>query len=382
MVAIQAVRGNGILAHAKNARDEYQKAQTDEEEMLDMLNDAITGQSLKETWKLSADGSEVTKGSVTLKIGDYVNYTPKPEKSTYESSKLGQDYTGSTSNSSTTLETESNLKWRVLGVDGNGCLTLISDQKTSKNIYFSNAKGYNNGVYILNDICKTLYSNTELGVTARSLTIEDIEAGFSEEGKNKRNEYKTSDVTYGNPKTYTSNLQYPVIYAEEKGSGISSTSVREDGIGGSIPFYTTEDELKTKPKRQGEEAANTSKESDTASSNLTCTQTYYYLSKDKQYFKSEEFMNLIFPTSGYYWLASRYVSCDSDYAYFGLRRVYSSRVLGYGLFYSDGNADNDVSAVRPVVSLGSDIKVTKCTSESTDSSATDEAHMHQLSKAN
>ncbi len=310
-------------------------------------------------WKLNEDGNSVSSESknVTLNIGDYVDYKPEPETTTYESTKLGKDYTGSTSNSSNL--TTDDLKWRVLGVDTKGCLTLVSDMPDSKNgyIYFEGAKGYNNGVYILNDICEKLYSNTKLGIKARSITIEDIEAGFDEEGKKARDEYKnTSNTQYGKTKTYGSSLNYPVIYKEEKGSGVGTTTVKETGIEGSDPFYKTENELTNKTDN---------KESDTATSNLTCTQTYYYfISTPENYCKNKEFYNMIFKTNTYYWLASRYVDCTSSYAYFELILVGDTNLNGIDLFSSDADPSGSNHSLRPVVSLGSNIEIQTVTDNS------------------
>ena len=87
-------------------------------------------------WAQDTEGNIKYEGKDSgIKIGDYVNYTPSPETTTYESTKLGQDYTGSSSNGSDGLTTDKTLKWRVLGVDTRGCLTLISDQPTERVLF-------------------------------------------------------------------------------------------------------------------------------------------------------------------------------------------------------------------------------------------------------
>ena len=309
-------------------------------------------------WAEDTEGNIKYEGKDSgIKIGDYVNYKPVPETTTYESSKLGKNYTGSSSNGSDGLTTDKTLNWRVLGVDAKGCLTLISDKPTTKDVYFEGAKGYNNGVYILNDICKTLYSNTELGVTARSITIEDIEAGFSPTGETERDNYNKdsdSNTQYGktNETPYSSNKTYPVIYKAENGSGIDTTSVKTDGIGVSDPYYS-EDTLPI-----GDEQTDTA----TADSRLTCKQTYYLLetSDTTKYCKNDKFYEMIFKTNTYYWLASRDVSCSSSYAFFALRVVRSARLDSSSLFCSDGyNTYGSDNYLRPVVSLGSNISIEK-----------------------
>ncbi len=290
-----------------------------------------------------------------LKIGDYVDYTPTP--AIYPADKLGADYTGYANTGDLTTDTD--LKWRILGVDEKGCLTIISDKPTSKTVSFQDAKGYNNGVYILNDICKTLYSSTDLGVSARSLTIEDVEGGFSPTAEAERDSFTDTDsnTKYKQPYTYTgSSAQYPAIYAKENGSGIGVEEANQDkgrktdGIGGSEAFYN-ENQLSRKPD---------DKESDSAE-NLTCTQTDYRFDSDPTtYCKNDKFYEMIFNTGTYYWLASRCVDCSSSIALFNLHTVDRTTLGAISMFHSDGDTSGYYIYLRPAVSLGSDIKLTLC----------------------
>ncbi len=326
------------------------------------------GSTSSEKWELAENGNTATSGEATVNIGDYVNYTPT--SSTYSLDKLDADYTGSTSNTSD-LTTQTELKWRILGVDKNGCLTIISDKPTSNAVYFQGAKGYNNGVYILNDICKTLYSRTDWGVNARSLTIEDVEGGFSPDAETARNSYinTNSNTKYNQPFTYRDRTaNYPVIYAQENGSGIGVDDANQDegrktnGIGVSEPYYDEEDLV---DKNDGIE-------SDSAEY-LTCTQTYYYLSSPAC--KSRNFYDMIFSSDASYYLASRGVCFISDWACFGLRVVDKDNLDGCHMFTSDTDAICHSYYLRPVVSLGPDITLTTC------SDANSADNPHKLSKA-
>ena len=167
-----------------------------------------------------------------LQVGDYVAYTPGSEtKSSYPLAASESGYS-----TDQTINKE-NLSWRVLSINNNGTVDLISAAPTSKYIYLRGALGYNNGVYLLNDISAKLYSNNSLGVTARSLTIEDVEKHMTEAGLNYIHEYSSSaGVAYGKTKTYTSNKNYPNLYAYENGSGINGTEVKKDGIGQSDSY--------------------------------------------------------------------------------------------------------------------------------------------------
>ena len=107
----------------------------------------------------------------------------------------------------------------------------------------------------------------------------------------------------------------------------------------------------------------TADESKTASTTLTCTQTYYGFSNTpSSYFDDTNFHSMIFGTGTYCWLASRYVDCYSvaSFAYFSLCGVRGSDLSSYDLFYSeDGNSSNHRNCVRlaPVVSLGSGVQI-------------------------
>ena len=69
---------------------------------------------------------------------------------------------------------QENLRWRILRKYDDGSMDIISDA-TTKKIGLNLSQGYNNGVFLLNDIAKTLYSKPSKGIYARSLNLEDDE---------------------------------------------------------------------------------------------------------------------------------------------------------------------------------------------------------------
>ena len=109
-----------------------------------------------------------TKGDVTLKVGDIVNYDEGTGYSTtVEASKSG--YTD------VQTYTTENLGWRVLGINSKGELELISDNSTSKEqLYLKGEQGYLNAEEVLNNMCNELYGKGEYATGARSLNVEDI----------------------------------------------------------------------------------------------------------------------------------------------------------------------------------------------------------------
>ncbi len=111
-----------------------------------------------------------------LHKGDYVNYTPTTAQA-YAPDKgegIGK-YTGYTSGESEQSIPQERLNWRVLGKDTNGNILLISGAPTGATLDFYGYVGYNNYEDVLNDTCNALYSNTGLGATARSITMDDID---------------------------------------------------------------------------------------------------------------------------------------------------------------------------------------------------------------
>ena len=294
-----------------------------------------------------------------IKVGDYVNYEPDANETGYTTDKLSSDITGSSSNKSAI--TQDDLKWRILNIDASGRVDLISETPTSQTVYFQGARGYNNGVYVINDICRSLYSNSSLGIEARSLDLKDIEDKMNATGKAERDKY-TNAVKYGETKTYGSGYnKYPNLYAQENGSGINTETVKTDGIDVSADWYSSP----------------TTEDSSTAEEGLTVTQTHYKWSNaQSSYFNDQEFYKLVFGKDSSYWLASRCVLCRSTYAGFGLYCVDNLDFNGYGIFYSDGSKYSGDYRFRPVVSLGTDIQITPV--ENADGSTP--SNMHQISK--
>ena len=300
------------------------------------------------------------------KVGEIVSYTPDTPSTGYD---LGADKSGS--NFAQTIDsTYDPTTWKIMEVDENGNITKLLG--IGSTVGFGNSTGYNNGVYLLNDICKSRYGNASLGATARSLTIEDIESKMNSKGIAARNAYKDGTVQYGTTRKYTGIFKkYPALYEQEKYAGVkrnadntlTEVSDVDDGtqvITGSVNA-TAQTKMNPNGKTQSDDVYTTptGDTSKTASTTLTCTQTYYYMSSPSSYFDDSNFYNMIFGTGTNFWLASRYVGCNSylSYAFFGLRVVSNSNLSGYGSFESNGSINGGYSRLAPVVSLGSGIQV-------------------------
>ena len=233
-----------------------------------------------------------------IKVGDYVNYVPESKTITTDTSKTG--YT-----SSQTLTTQSNTKWRILSIDettGEILLTTQGATNTDTNVYLRGATGYLHGAEELNRICKELYSNTEKGITAKSMTIEDLDKAVGYD--------PTTDSNYEKEYTYTSGT-----------------------------FYTYEENGKTVTSETPKVAS--------SSNPVTVKNTYYTYNPSRNSIVG----NILGGSEG--WLTSPYVNAASSYASFHMRSAYSGGVGGYRLYASDGGGSTPAYGLHPVVSLSS-----------------------------
>ena len=285
-----------------------------------------------------------------IQIGDYVNYTYDIDSAS-SSYTLESKYSGNSSNQ--TIAQTTGLTWKVLNVDKeNDTVDIISTNPTSSTVTFANILGYNNGPYLMNEICKAQYSNKTLGVNARSINLLDMEKQLTAAGIKSRNEYNKGSSTYaqyGTTKTYTSNTKYPSLYANQKGAGpnikeaeASKKITQPDTTKGNDPYEESKPIATTEP---------TTDNTSGTGNPLTVTQTYYNIAIDNTNYGTA---SSILANSTPFWVAARYVDAFSGNAYFGLRYAYTA-TGGYIMFYSYGNTSGHRYALRPVVSLPSSL---------------------------
>ena len=276
---------------------------------------------------------------INIKIGDSVNYTYDPAGSY----SLSSTYSGS---SDQTIAQTTGLTWKVLNVDKeNYTVDIISTNPTSSTVYFKNILGYNNGPYLMNEICKAQYSNKTLGVEARSINLLDMEKHLTADGIKARNayQYNSSTAKYGTTKTYPSNTKYPSLYANQKGAGPNVSSITPSDITkGNDPYEESKPIATTEP---------TTDNTSGTGNPLTVTQTYYNISIDNTNYGTA---STVLANGTPFWVAARYVDTGSSNAYFGLRIAYTN-TFGYNMFGSDGGTHGNHGALRPVVSLPSSL---------------------------
>ena len=247
-------------------------------------------------------------------VGKYVDYTPT--SGTF-SDHVGATYNGYTETpANTELSTITTLKWKILNVENN-ILTLISDTTANTNFGLGGADGYNNGVLLLNNACKAMYSNSSLGATGRSLKIEDIESVSSFKGTD-------DDINYGqeyNP----SYKYYPNIFAQEAGGNVGS------GYG---------------TLGRSEQSSYVTGISET--STLKGIYTAYQYTMSNSYMK-QIYVDL-FSISTRNWLASRCVHLNSSSVFFYIFYVSGDTVYVDVLYDSNGHWSNSY-AIRPIVEI-------------------------------
>ena len=342
-ISLNLVLGqNGIISRAQEARDKTAQAKVNTEKAINTLTDEM------EAYVKGNEGGSGNNGGNNggtpadlskYNIGDEVAYTYDTVSGGYSLTAAQSGYTSD----QTVAQSSTTLKWKIINKDENtGTIDIVSAEPTSNTVYFQGALGYNNGVYLLNDICEKLYSNTAKGIKARSINLEDMEKHLTDAGFTARNAYSNS-VTYGTPKTYTSSKQYPKLYASQIGAGITSTSVTKPDIVKTVDPYKESSKGYTTP---------TAETSDTAGdSGLTVTQTYYNIPINEANYGAAA---AILANSNWFWVASRYVNTGSSDAIFGLRYAYTC-MSGRYVFRSDGSTNSIGNRLRPLVSLSSSV---------------------------
>ena len=290
-------------------------------------------------------------------VGDYVDYRPDIPSSGYN---LNSDKSGWDTNQIIGINDDP-TEWRIMEIDENRKITKLLGIG-AKDVYLYGSKGYNNGVYLLNDICKSRYGNSSLGATARSLNINDIEEKMNNVGIQARNSYKYGNVQYGTTKKYIGNYtKYPYIYSYEKysGTGVSDISDGTQVITGNVD-KNAQGKMNPNGKQFSDSvySSSTSLTVGSTATSLTCVQTFYGVTQSNSYYDNTEFYNLIFETNTYFWLASRYTICYTDGygASFGIRGVTNSNTSGCDLFYSAGLDRLDYRHIAAVVFLNCDIQ--------------------------
>ena len=287
------------------------------------------------THKVSVTNYKVPTIADKVKVGDYVEYIPDTAEYTTDTNNTG--YT-----SAQTFKTQTK-DWRVVYKNtetGEVLLTtngIVNDGTGEKNdkMYLQGTKGYFRGPTELNNICKALYSNSSLGITARSMTVEDLNkaCNYTPSESTTRYAYYPKGTTFAegdttveyNGKTYT------------KEAHGSSTAKFYTSDGGGIEKIDSDEFTYREPE---------------ADNPVYVTQTYYDYNPES---KNRTVGSIL--GSSYGWLALPCVILYSSSTAFDVRFAYSISVDAGYLCDSFGYPGSRGYGVRPLVSLGSMLQI-------------------------
>lgn len=323
--------------------------------LLDVQNDGRDVASMELAMgKVNGEGgshedglTEEEKEAILAKIdvGDFVNYKPSAGNSTilYNSKLGGED--------ADIKVTSKEMNWRILDIDeetGKVLLTAyevptlyMEDGTSIDGIALKGSKGYLNGPSELNRICRELYSNSSKGITARSMTVEDL---------NKACNYTSSEPTirYAYYPAGTTNTPDVVVNGKAY-NGRAHTGYFYNGL--TRPeFYTYDDNT-------GETITTETPASPTAEKPMLVSTGFY------TYNLSQSVKDLL--GNGERWLASTCAGVYTNCAGFGVRCVNVRGVTSVTrampspdvdtsvLYFSSCNVGGDSRGVCPVVSLSS-----------------------------
>lgn len=229
---------------SKLTKQVYEKTKAYEENK-ELEEDTDIKELLWKSGTYDHDTQTITNGKITLKIGDYINYyhTLNPKRTTYS---VSNTYTGTSYEQKIDIN-DYKYGWRVLGVDEEGRILLVSEDMTVDSLSLgtgssSSVKGFNPGYLVWfhghgetydspNTVVNSyagVFGTGEGAIDGRSINVEDINkiTGYDPEkgqyGKGTINEYGNT-VRY--TLKYTDPKIYQILYSGSNGvNGIRSLS--------------------------------------------------------------------------------------------------------------------------------------------------------------
>ena len=343
-ISISALTNQGLFKNAKAAQNATEKAEAEQGQRLNEYEDEINKYLSNNDKKEEKLIDKVNDG--TIKIGDYVKYTPDTANTTEILQELNT-YSGSKANTTSTL-TQENLNWRVLDVK-DGQVRLISEVPTTSTITLSGYNGYNNAVKLIDDTCSTLYNNSKLASKVQNLKIEDIQDKMIETN------YSNIISDYGKIFTPT-NKYYASILLKEKEQKVNGTEGTELDV--------------------SEQTELINQTSETQANSLEVKNTYWYKTMTTSDFKNGKYYELFINNgNGYdtYWMSSRCIHADSNIANFQVHNVNSGDVDVGTLCISLKRDNSRVFAFRPIITLKLNVQID--TENSRDGSTSEQAYI-------
>ena len=261
-----------------------------------------------------------------VKVGGYVNYTPTAVTG------IAPDPTKTGYSQDAPLSTDTSAAWRILSIDDETGEVLITTQGPVNKVTLKGVAGYLYGPNELHRLCGILYSNTENGLTARSMTIEDLDkaTGNSAPANNTRCVWYLTETTDMQPVIAGGKTYKPRKYIGEIAK---------------LKFYTWDDE---------NGVTHTAKDENTysnisATNQVLVSRTYYGYNPGVN---NPIINEILGETNG--WLASSCVDLYSngrECTVFDMRNTYSGNVRADIMCFYNGEVGLKSLRIRPVILL-------------------------------
>jgi len=269
--------------------------------------------------------AKVTNGTLTLDVGTTINYMPEGV------GPADAKYTGG---------------WKILGVDDEGRLLIMSSQAVISNLPLASEFGLNQSIKGYEDALTTLqtavndYKDGIIGIEVRSVKVEDID-GLTTFDKTTFNKGEINE--YGNKVTFSwAGDEYPTY-----SYGIITGKLEKEHSTSFI-YYDVEAKKVVKSSYTKDSGIITILESNAYAYAISS-----YLDTSIPAFSLLEF-------DGEYWLASRYINTTTSYVDFGLFVVDNTRLCTEGLSFTSNNSFGPAGRpIRAVVTLADDVKLTE-----------------------
>lgn len=253
-------------------------------------------------------------------------------------------------------------KWKVLFInDKTGMVEMVPASQPETMVKLQGANGYNNAVYLLNEACKSLYSNPNAEISydnIRNINIEDIEKALKEDVvkktkednylilmKNASNNYKITG--------YTKNVYYPLIYAKEKNSIINGNEKKEGLEASEQSSLIERDELINELQLDGITTITQIGYNGfvNATTSIKPYHTFWTLFISLNTIKNPDYLTVICPKKNNYWIASRCIHTCVNNSYFYVHFVENNTLSSNCLFFSSYDTNNSSRSIFPVLTF-------------------------------
>ncbi len=222
--------------------------------------------------------------------------------------------------------------YRILNINDNGTLDIISNEpiNLSNQLIFKGSNGYNNIIYLLNNISSSLYSSN-YSINIRNLNLDDIEKYTN----NKIVNYN------GNVKTYNENIYIPSLYEQEKNSIINNIHVL-----GNIDRSENNTYINSNYKIVNSITLNEMEKINKIDSNTFIKPIYYelFIEKNNKYYNP-------------YYLLTRYAQANENNVSFGIFSINNNEINKCDLYDTDNNEYDINLMIRPIITLSNNTKI-------------------------